>query len=461
MQLAWFALAVLVLNRRVAGDALPWLSILSFYPLSAFLNFLLRRRIREWKGFLAVNGLAGFAAFAILLGFQGLLGPAPEAGSWPGAAARFFNPYRTEFLILGFSAAAWVLGHRLAALRVSFAALFSEFQFGLVLLFVALFAENLLEMNLPHLIPLVLLFFGFALTGLGATHGRENAGWTSGRFFRAWFVFLLVFVTLILSVGLLITVLASPAFVQFLFSLLYRAGQFLFEILGRVLGFLLSLLPLPGPSLPPQPASAPPAARPEDWSPFFFFISDSTREILRVLWTIMVFSVLLIALWRISSQILDWLRRRMGAVNGDEIEPLPGAFRDDLRVLFLWLLDTLSLKWLVRLLARRKRRRRESDTLRQIYLLLLKWAAGRGCRRRACETPFDYLPRLAAMLPEAQDDFSSLTRHYVHARYAAAPPPAEVLQEVKDRWENIRRLETKGNKTRKKKGDPVHEGNKT
>jgi hypothetical protein len=458
MQLAWFALAVLVLNRRIAGDSLPWPLILSFYPLSAFLNFLLRRRVRGWKLLLAANGLGGFSAFAILLGFHGLFGPAPEAGPWLEVAARFFNPYRTEFLLLAFSAAAWILGYRLAALRISFAALFSEFQFGLVLLFLALFAENRLEMNLPHLIPLILLFFGFALTGLGAVHGREHAGWTSGLFFRAWIIFLLVAVALILSAGLLIAVLASPAFVQFLFSLLYRAGQFLLEILGRVLGFLLGLLPRPEISLPPPPSPPPPAVRPEDWSPFFL-ISESTREILRILWTIMVFSVLLIALWRISSQILDWLRRRMGAVNGDEIEPLPGAFRDDLRILFLWVLDTLSLKWLVRLLARRKRRRRESDSFRQIYLRLLKWAAGKGCRRRACETPFDYLPRLAAILPEAQEDFSFLTRQYVRARYAAAPPPAEVLREVKDRWENIRRLDSRKNKMKKKKGDPVHEGN--
>jgi len=46
MQLTWLALAVLVLNRRLAGDSLPWLLILSFYPLSAFLNLLLRTRIK-------------------------------------------------------------------------------------------------------------------------------------------------------------------------------------------------------------------------------------------------------------------------------------------------------------------------------------------------------------------------------------------------------------------------------
>ena len=456
MQLAWLALYVLVLNRRIAGDSLPWVPILLFYPASATLNLFLRSRVGDWRVLLPANGLGGFLVFGLFLGWQVLIAPVPESESWPALVARFFNPYRVEFLFFTLSAAAWGLGCRLAILRISFSALFSEFQFGLALLFLALFAEYRLEMNLPHLVPLILLFFSFALLGIGVAHGAEHAGWTSGRFFSTWAVFLIVAVALVLSAGLLIAILASPAFVQFLLALLYRAGEFILGIIGRILGFLLSLLPLPEPSLPPPPPPSPPAVRPEDWSPFFLF-SDSTREILRVLWTIMIFSVLALALWRISSQILDWLRRRMGAANGDEVEPLPGAFRADLRILFLWILDTLSLKWLFRLLARRKRRSPERDSLRQTYILLLQWAAAKGCRRRVSQTPFDFLPRLVDFLPEAREDLVFITRQYVRARYGPLPPSGEVSEEVKDRWENIQRVEDRRKKNRKnKKGDAVH-----
>lgn len=450
MQLTWLALAVLVLNRRLAGDSLPWLLILSFYPLSAFLNLLLRTRIKGWKHLLLLNGFGAFGGFGILLGFQGLMAPGSGFDSWLEPAARFFNPYRAEFLIFVLAGVAWALGCRFAVLKISFSALFSEFQFGLVLLFITLFAEHRLEMNLPRLVPLILLFFSSALLGIGVAHGREHAAWTSSRFFGTWVVFLLAAVALVLSAGLLITVVASPAFVQFLLSLLYRGGEFLLEILGRILGFLLSLLPLPEPSLPPPPPSGPPVAKAEDWSPFFF-ISDSTREILRVLWTILVSSVLLIALWRISSQLLDWLRRRMGAANGEEVEPLPGAFRADLRLLLLWILDTLSLKWLLRILGRRKRRPRQSDSLRKTYLRLLQWAANKGCRRGLSQTPFDFLPRLVDLLPEAREDFDFITRQYVRARYGLWPPATEILREAKERWENIHRLGDRVGKKRKNK----------
>jgi hypothetical protein len=450
MQMSWLALSVLVLNRRVAADSLPGIAILFFYPLSLIVNLLLRSRIRGWKHLLLLNGTIGFWVFGILLGFQVFVVPAPTPESWLALVVRFFNPDQVEFLIFVSSAISWGLGCRLAVLKISFSALFSEFQFGLALLFIALFAEHRLQMNLPHLVPLILLFFSFALVGVGVTHGREHAGWTSSGFFSTWFVFLFVAVALVLSAGLLITVLASPAFVQFLLSILYRAGEFLLGVLGRILGFLISLLPLPESSLPPLPPSSAPASRPEDWSPFFL-ISDSTREILRVLWTLMVSSLLIVALWRISSQILDWLRRRMGTANGDEVEPLPGAFRADLRILLLWVLDTLSLKWLFRLLTKRKRRSRESDSLRQSYIRLLQWAAAKGCRRGISQTPFDFLPRLVEFLPEAREDFTFITRNYVRARYGASPPAGEVFQEVKDRWENIQRVEGQEKRRRKKK----------
>ncbi|MBP1718616.1 MAG: hypothetical protein H6Q43_2054 [Deltaproteobacteria bacterium] len=457
MEMAGFALFLLFLDRKAAGDSLPWLVILLFYPIAAVLNISLRSRIRRWKHFLLLNGIGGLMVFGILLGFRVLLVRAPGFESGVELAARILNPDQAEFWIFLTSGAAWGLGCRLALLKNSFSILFSEFQFGLALLFIALFVEHHLQLNLPYLVPLNLFFFSFALIGAGLAHGNEHAGWTSNRYFGTWVVFLLVAVALILSAGLLITVLVSPAFVQFLLSLLYQAGEFLLGILGRILRFFLSLLPSPDPSLFPPPPPSQPVPRPEDWSPFFL-ISDATREILRILWTIMVSSMLLVALWRISSQILDWLRRRMGTSTGDEVEPLPGAFRADLRILLFWIFDTLSLKWLFRLLARRKGRGRESNSIRQAYTRLLQWAAAKGCRREISQTPFEYLPRLFDFLPEAGEDFIFITRQYVQARYSISPPAGEVLEEVKHRWENIQRMKDRERrKDKKKMGDEAYD----
>ncbi len=459
MQISWLALSLLVLNRRAASDSLPWVAILLFYPISWGVNLFLHNRNRGRKFLLGLNGIGIFFVFGVLIGF-GFLGiPAPASESWLALAARFFNPRQTEFLIFVTCGVSWGLGCRLALSKISFRSLLSEFQFGLAVLFGALFAEHHLQMNLPHLIPLCLGFFSFALLGVGITHGDEHAGWTSSPSWTTWTVFLLIAVALVLSAGLLITILVSPAFVHFLLSLLYRAGQFLFEILGRILGFLLSLLPLPESSMPIPPPPSRPAPRPEDWAPFFL-ISDSTREILRVLWTLMVSALLGVALWRVSSQLLDWLRRRMGAASGEEVEPLPGAFRADLRVLLLWIFDTLSLRWAFRFWARRKGKYRESDSIRQVYARLLHWAAAKGCQRDLSQTPFEYLPRLFHFLPQAGEDFAFLTRQYVRARYGLSPPAGEVFEEVKHRWENIQRTEGRKRKRGKKKiGDEAYERN--
>jgi len=458
MEMAWFAIFLLFLNRKAAGDSLPWLIILLFYPVAGVLNLSLRGRIRSWKHLLLLNGIGGFMLFGILMGFQVLLDRPPGSESGMELAVRFLNPRQAEFWVFLASGAAWGLGCRLALLKSSFSILFSEFQFGLATLFIALFVEHRLQLKIPYLVPLSLLFFAFALIGAGLAHGNERAGWTSSRFSGTWVVFLLVSVALILSVGLLITVLVSPAFVQFLLSLLYQAGEFLLGVLVRVLKFLLSLLPVPEPSpYPLPPPTSKSDLRPEDWSPFFL-ISDATREILRILWTIMVAAVLVVALWRACSQILDWLRRRMGLSTGDEVEPLPGAFRADLRILLLWIFDTLCFKWLFRILARRKRRIRGSDSIRQAYARILQWAAAKGCRRETSQTPFEYLPRLFDLLPEAREDFSFVTRQYVQARYGISPPDGEVGEEVKHRWENIQRTGDRERKRfKEKKGDENHD----
>ena len=172
MQLAWLALSVLVLNRRLAGDSLPWVTMLLFYPLSATVNLFRRSRIRVGNSFFLLNGSAIFWPLRFCWGSDFWLPRVRGPNPWLALVARFFNPDQVEFLIFVSSAISWGLGCRLAFLKISFSALFSEFQFGLALLFIALFAEHRLQMNLPHLIPLILLFFSFALVGVGVTHGR-------------------------------------------------------------------------------------------------------------------------------------------------------------------------------------------------------------------------------------------------------------------------------------------------
>jgi hypothetical protein len=379
-----------------------------------------------------------------------MIDPFGKASAWLSLIARSVNPQNPEFFLLVSASLLWALGYRLGSMKVSFASFLSDFQFGLPVLFTALFVEQKLEMNTPHLALLILLFFFFALLGAGIAHGRDHAGWVSSPNLSSWIGFLMIAIALVLSAGLFIALLASPSFVQFLLSLLYQAGRWTLEILEKILRFLAGLLPLPDSTLPLPSAPSRPAPKPDEGLPFVLF-SDSTREILRILWTLMVLSVALVALWRVSSQILDWLRRRMGKITGEEVEPLPGAFRSDLRILLTWILDALTLKWIFHWLRMKRRRDRRENSIHQIYAQLLKWSETKGRRRETAETPFDYLPRLIEIVPEAGPDLTFITHQYVQARYGSLPLPADRFVKARDGWHNIQKIEARQKKRQKKK----------
>jgi hypothetical protein len=448
MQLSWLLLPVLILNRKW-GDSLSRLGIFLFFPIAFSLSRILRNGKRMRKHSLPICGIAGIAAYGGFLALERMIDPFGKAPAWLSLIVRSVNPQNPEFFLLVTASLLWALGYRLGSMKVSFASFLSEFQFGLPILFIALLVEQKLEMNTPHLAPLIMLFFFFALLGAGIAHGRDHAGWVSSPNLSSWIGFLMVAIALVLSAGLFIALLASPSFVQLLLSLLYEAGRWALEILEQILRFLAGLLPLPDSTLPLPPVPSRPAPKPDEGLPFVLF-SDSVREILRILWTLMVLSVALVALWRVSSQILDWLRRRMGKITGEEAEPLPGAFRSDLRILLTWILDALTLKWIFHWLRMKRRRDRRTNSIRHIYAQLLKWSEKKGCRRERAETPFDYLPRLIELVPEAGPDFTFITHQYVQARYGSLPLPADRFVKARDGWHNIQRIETRQKRRQKK-----------
>jgi len=452
MQISWLVLPICIFNTKWTGSSLPWLGIFLFYPIAFSLNRLLQNRKQIRKFSLLLCAIAGIAVYGAFMASLIFMDPLLKTHSWLSLIGRSCNPQNPEFFFLITAGVLGGLGYRLASMKVSSSAFLGEFQFGLVILFIALFAEQKLAMHFPHLLPLILSFFSFALFGAGIAHGRDHAGWTSSRYLSSWMSLLLTAIALVLSAGLILAVLVSPSFVQSLLFLLYQAGKWILEILEKVLRFLLGFLPLPDSTipLPPVPPKAPP--KPEDWSPFFFF-SDSVREVLRILWTIMVSSVLIVALWRVSSQIFDWLRRRMGNMAGEEVEPLPGAFRADLRILLTWILDALTLKWFIHWLRMKKRMNRKIDSVRQVYSQLLKWSTAKGYGREIAQTPFDYLPRLLEFLPEAKQDFIFITHQYVQTRYGSLALPVPIFEKAKGCWQNIQRIEAQQRRHKKKRSE--------
>ena len=206
--------------------------------------------------------------------------------------------------------------------------------------------------------------------------------------------------------------------------------------------FLASLLPEQGGEVVlPPPMPAPDMETSESFR--LFRMSEEMRSILTIILAIIWSGIVIMAIWRVSSQIYNWLKRRSGDMEGMEVEHLKGAFWADL----LMLLNRFGTA-VKRLLRRFLMRERPVELpgaimIRNTYRQLIRWAASRGYPRASDQTPYEYLGILAAVLPDAYDDLNLITRHYVQVRYSTAIPTTEDRDAVNRSWHRVRRQKMK------------------
>ncbi len=435
----WLYALLALLNRQAADGRLAVSGILLLYLISVGLNGLLRRL--RWPRFClrTISWLAWAIAMLLVIKVQLFGGLAWADTTWllavPRALAAVIYAFQAELLVLLCTIVVWWLGQRLAYLRVGFTTLISEFQFGLFVMAVTFFAATQLEIKLAHSIYLVAAFFIFSLLGVSVAHALEGTSWLSGLYQGHWLGLLLVSIGLVLILGFVISLVVTPDLLQLVLSAL----KWLWGLILKVIAFLASLLPEPGPAeqMPAMPAM--PEAGPDEDFKLVLKMPESVRSGLTLAWMIMAAGLCLVALWRVSSDILRWLRRRLASMAGAEFEPQPGAFRADLldmlkRILF----KLLGLKRLLSPRASAEPLIPEIASVRHIYLQFLRWAAAAGFPRRKSQTPHEYFDELAAVLPEARGDLSLMTQQYIRTRYGAWLPTEEDLHQLKQSWYNMK-----------------------
>ncbi len=442
MQVCWFWAILDLLSQKVGGS-LPIPIFLGFYPLAFSVNRWLRVQPRTRAILL---GCLAWAAAVLLWGkiqFFGNFGwgdPQWLRAFWH-ATTEIFHTFTPESLVVVSSAILWGFGWRLAYVRIQFTTLISEFQFGLAILLIVFFLSAQLAMKAAALIPVTLTFFLLALSGISIAHASERDSWFSGQYKGHWFGFLLLSIGLILAFGLLISLAINPSLVQFLLSLLAQAGQFILKMIEKAFLFLSSLFP------PPKPVDLPSPVRTAQMNkmaeaPFVIF-SDSTREVIRFLWGMLCLSLILIAVWRISSQIFHRFRRKLSGMQGVEAEPLPGAFRDDLLNLLRKIFLAFRIKWPFRQRKKSELVLPETEFVRRIYRQLLSWAAAKGHSRNLAQTPHEYLGTLLEWLPESRRDLTFITERYVQVRYSLSVPAESGLEELRQCWQRIKQIRSK------------------
>ena len=443
LEVSWFWAFLDLLDQKAANGSFPLLFLLGFYPL----GFVFHRMLRGLSWMKAI--LWGCLAWTVLILLLGKVHFFAHTGwenlqwlrAFGDSLARVFHSLTPEALAVMSSVVFWGFGCRLAYMRIHFATLVGEFQFGLSILLILFFLNAQWELSTVPLIPLTLAFFLFSLGGIAVSHASERETWLSGQYRHRWLAFLLLTIGCILGIGWLISAVVNPSLIDLILSLLAMAGQWIWGWIVKFLTFLGELIPLPKPGELPPAARLPQMKGPAE-TPFILF-SDSVREVIRFVWGAGVISLLLIALWRISSQIFDWFRRKMGGMGDAEVEPLPGAFREDLLNLLKRLLRIFGLAWPFRSGSRAESLPADAEMVRKTYRQLSAWAAKKGHARNPAQTPYEYLPGLVAWLPERGGDFTCITEQYVRIRYSRAIPGESGLEELRQSWQRIRQTRFK------------------
>ncbi len=82
---------------------------------------------------------------------------------------------------------------------------------------------------------------------------------------------------------------------------------------------------------------------------------------------------------------------------------------------------------------------RTAVSIRRIYRHMLKAAAVSGYPRPEAQTPYEYLPTLAQVWPENQQDTQLITNAYVKVRYGEIPENKAEIQAIKTAWQHLER----------------------
>lgn len=447
-----------LLEARASPDALPVLRLLLGLPLA----FVLWRFTRTLSPPLRLSaGIAGGVVWTLLLtAFSTFpLDPLPEPAWVAGPIGRLFQrqgaPNPTQLTALA-AVGTWVAGLRLAAVRVGFDRLLSEFQFGLPILLLIFFCAVQWDATLPAPAALAFAFFAFFLLGMAAARGADAGGWLQGPARARWLIALVCNAALVLAVGLLLTAAVTPEALKIVLDALQALWDAMVDWVVRFIAFLARLIPQP--EIKPYPAGGGAGSAPRDPSAVadLLQIPDYVRRIAAFI--VAAFWVVLfgVCLWRMASQVAAWLRRQMNDPDGAEVETLRGAWRQDLRRLLRRVLRRMRgwFAWLGYALGRRGAADplpEEAAAVRRLYRRLLAWSAAGGCPRRRHQTPHEFLGRLCERLPEARAKLALITDHYTEVRYGGRRPGGDIVKLLESTWQDVRHIGAKnGSKTWRK-----------
>ena len=278
--------------------------------------------------------------------------------------------------------------------------------------------------------PLTAIFFALGLIGLRFARALESG--SAERFRTASTVLAVVGIALVIAIGFLVRSEIDRDFIDLLLTPVF----WLWNMLGRILLFLINLLPKPDlTNLPVDPGFGHLPAPPEPHPRTNFF------EWLRILGGIMFYSSVAwmfgMVLFQSLFRLLRWLQRRRDPSLDLSIEKSEFGLLDE----FAALLRALAALW-ARLTAWRFHARPkgppEARTIRDVYRRLLAWAASHGHAKAAHQTAHEFMETLRPAVPERTFELRFVTEAYVAARYGDVRPDPGLIDRIRSAWRRLR-----------------------
>jgi hypothetical protein len=355
--------------------------------------------------------------------------------AFPEAVSQIFYSFQPALLIFLGSIPLWWLGKRLAQSEANFTTSVGYFQFGLIILVIVFFSSYELSLISITAVPVIITFFVFSLAGISIAHAQSEDSWLSS-WQGNWTGMLLISIGIIILIGLLISIIFTPDLIQVFLNIL----KWIWGVIEKVMTWIASLFPPPAPASPIPGLDTAPGATPEETT-IPLQIPENLLSGMRLAWTILSGGILVLAIWRVSSQIFGFMRRR-AAQSGGEIETLKGAFMSDF---LTWIRRILTTVFHIRFGERIKSRPLppEVASVRQLYGQFLHWAASGGYPRGKAQTPSEFEFVLSDAISENQPELEFITREYINARYGPVTPTQEDLNRLKESWKKLKQARLK------------------
>lgn len=85
--------------------------------------------------------------------------------------------------------------------------------------------------------------------------------------------------------------------------------------------------------------------------------------------------------------------------------------------------------------------RYSTKSVRRIYASMVAYAGELGHPRTPAETPYDFLPTLRQVFPDAQEEVEEITEAYVRVHYAEEPETEATTARARQDWKRLQRME--------------------